>query len=86
MNFSGSLCIILYPLVFHDYTVKKMLPLEQVASLCTRNEFYLHVKFYVIRPFTMILSGGSPTKKYQVAYIPSAKATFGAFFYYLTMM
>ena len=48
--------------VIRDDAVIKMPPLEQMAALCTRNEFYLQVKFFIIRPFTMILSGPFPTK------------------------
>ena len=48
--------------VIRDDAVIKMPPLEQMAALCTRNEFYLHVKFFIIGPFSMILSGPFPTK------------------------
>ena len=48
--------------VIRDDAVIKMPPLEQMAALFTRNEFYLPVKFVIILPFTMILSGPSPTK------------------------
>ena len=52
--------------------------LEQIAALCSRNEFYHHVKFFIIRQFTVILSDPFQEKKYQVAYIPSQKSNFAA--------
>ena len=49
-----------YPRVIRDDTVKNMYPLERIAALCTRSEFQVHVKFFIIRPFTMIRSGPFP--------------------------
>ena len=44
----SAICII------RDTVGKKKLSLEQIAASCIakRNEFYLYVKFFIIRPFT----------------------------------
>ena len=82
MTFSCSLCVIRYPRVIRDDAVKKMLVPSGTNSCLMRLEWILtwrnffHYSTVYFDPIRTI----SYKKKYHVAYRPSPKANFAAFF------